>query len=58
MDHIQLGFFAGSFLNDPKKLLRGNCKFVRNIKIENIETIDEKEISTLIRVAVKAPANK
>ncbi len=57
-DHIQFGFFAGAGFSDPKNLLRGKGKWVRHIRVETIEDIDEAAFSTLIRKAVRAPSYK
>ena len=57
-DHVQFGFFAGALLSDPKKLLQGTGKYVRHIRVESAEEIDEKNFATMIRKAVKAPAYK
>jgi hypothetical protein len=32
-DHIQFGFYAGSNLKDPDKLLVGSGKYVRHVKV-------------------------
>jgi hypothetical protein len=48
-DHIQLGFYAGSQLNDPQKLLQGNGKFVKHVKVFSSGDIDNKAFESLIR---------
>jgi len=53
-DHLQFGFFGGAGLADPKKLLKGNGKFVRHIKVRTVEDIDAAAFSRLIRQAVKS----
>ncbi len=57
-DHIQFGFFAGASLTDPRGLLRGKGKYVRHIRVESMEDIDEAAFATLIRKAVRAPSYK
>jgi hypothetical protein len=52
-DYVQLGFFAGSTLKDPKKLLQGEGKFVRHIKVRKPSDIDERAIGALLRQAVR-----
>jgi hypothetical protein len=47
-DHIQLGFYIGSRLQDPKKLLQGDGKFVRHIKIFSKKDINEETLINLI----------
>ncbi|NRA65697.1 MAG: DUF1801 domain-containing protein [Pseudobacteriovorax sp.] len=55
-DHIQFGFFAGATFTDPKKILRGKGKFVRHIRVESSEDLDEKAFTTMIRKALRAPS--
>lgn len=54
-DHVQLGFFAGAMLDDPEKLLHGNAKYVRHIRIETEADLDEPEIERMIVRAIEAP---
>ena len=51
-DHVQFGFFGGSALKDPKRLLNGEGKFVRHIKVGKRSDIDERAFGTLLRQAV------
>ena len=32
-DHVQFGFYAGSTLKDPQRLLAGKGKYVRHVKV-------------------------
>ena len=41
-DHVQFGFFGGSALRDPTRLLNGEGKFVRHIKVRKRSDIDER----------------
>jgi len=50
-DHVQLGFYNGSSLNDPDKLLSGNGKYVRFVKVCSLEDIDPKSYGELIKQA-------
>src|SRR5262245_60204361 len=52
-DHVQFGFFAGSSLNDPRRLLNGEGKFVRHIKVRTRSDIDERAFGALLRQAVR-----
>jgi len=54
-DHLQFGFFAGAQLADPSGVLRGSAKYVRHVRIESADDIDEAALETLIREAVAAP---
>ena len=51
-DHIQLGFYVGSKLRDPKKILQGNGKFVRHVKIFSEKDIDERAFKNLIKQVI------
>lgn len=48
-DHVQLGFYNGSALSDPGKLLAGNGKYVRHIKVRTPKDIDAPAFAKLIR---------
>ena len=52
-DHVQFGFFAGSALKDPDRLLQGQGKFVRHIKLVKRSDIDEKSFAALLRQAAR-----
>ena len=52
-DHVQFGFFNGSALKDPKRLLNGSGKFVRHIKVAKGSDIDEKPYAALLRQAIR-----
>ena len=47
-DYIQLGFYIGSQLKDPKNLLQGKGKYVRHIKIHSNKNIDKEAFKELI----------
>jgi hypothetical protein len=53
-DHLQFGFFGGSGLTDPKKLLQGSGKYIKHVKVFGLSDIDESALKKLIRQAVKA----
>lgn len=52
-DGVQLGFFAGSMISDPKEYLEGKGKFVRFITVKSKDEIDAKYFATLIKRASK-----
>lgn len=52
-DHLQFGFFIGSQLKDPKKLLQGNGKYVRSVKIYSAKDINSTYFTKLVKEAVK-----
>jgi hypothetical protein len=50
-DYVQFGFFGGSTLKDPSRLLEGQGKFVRHIKVRKPTDIDESAFEALLRQA-------
>ena len=53
-DYVQLGFFMGSALKDPKGLLEGSGRYVRHIKVRKPADIDARAFAALLRQAIKA----
>ena len=53
-DHVKLNFFKGASLNDPGGLFNAglDAKATRAIDIPKGETIDEKALKHLVRIAV------
>ena len=49
--HINLGFFFGGFLHDPKGLLLGGGKRMRHIKIGYMQACDDPAIKSLLEQA-------
>ncbi len=56
-DYINLGFFRGARLSDPKNLLEGMGKGIRHQKIWNKEDIGAKQIQSWIKEAIKPNKN-
>ena len=52
-DHTQFGFFRGSALKDPKRLLSGEGKFVRHIKLRKPADLDPRAFAALLRQAAR-----
>ena len=52
-DHVQFGFFGGARLEDPKKLLRGEGKFVRHVRLLKSSDIDESAFRALLKQATR-----
>lgn len=52
-DYVQLGFFRGASLNDPKQLLRGKGQYVRHIPVRERSDIDEKAFAALLKQAAR-----
>ena len=53
-DYVQFGFFMGSALKDPKKLLAGAGQYVRHIKVHKPSDIDARAFAALLRQAMRA----
>lgn len=49
--HVNVGFFQGASLPDPARLLQGNGKFMRHVKLRPGEALDEEALTRLIEVA-------
>ena len=54
-DHVQLGFFAGATLKYPERLLRGNGKHVRHVKVFTTRGLPREALVALVK-QVLAPA--
>jgi hypothetical protein len=52
-DHVQLGFYRGSSLTDPKRLLTGNGQYVRAVRVRTAGDIDKTAFARLIRQVSK-----
>jgi hypothetical protein len=50
-NHVNLGFFHGINLQDPKKRLEGTGKAMRHIKTRNAEDIEATVITKLVQQA-------
>lgn len=51
-DSVNLGFFHGAHLSDPKKLLQGTGKLLRHIKFKSKERMDPTAIEQLLKAAL------
>jgi len=49
--HVNVGFFQGAALPDPARLLQGNGKFMRHVKLRPETATDEKALRALIEAA-------
>jgi hypothetical protein len=49
--HANVGFFLGSQLRDPKRLLQGTGKRMRHVKVKPDEELDSAALSALIDAA-------
>ncbi len=51
-DHVQLGFYAGSSLDDPLGLLAGKGKYVRHVKVSGEEDVRSDALTHLLRQVI------
>ncbi len=51
-DHVNLGFYRGAELHDPRKLLEGTGKALRHVKVRSLEQARSRPLRDLIREAV------
>ena len=49
--HVNVGFFHGAALPDPSRLLQGEGKFMRHVKLRPETATDSKALSMLIEAA-------
>jgi hypothetical protein len=52
-DYVQFGFFRGSGLKDPQRILEGKGQYVRHIKVRKASDIDEGAFRVLLRQAAR-----
>lgn len=51
--YVQLGFFHGASLKDPKGLLEGKGEYVRHTKVHAPAEIDERAFAALLKQAAR-----
>jgi hypothetical protein len=56
--HVTFGFWRGTEIADPKKLLEGSGDRMAHVKFESIEAIDERSLSAMIKEAVRLNREK
>lgn len=49
--HVNVGFFLGASLPDPARLLQGDGKYMRHVKLKPGTAVDVAALETLITVA-------
>jgi hypothetical protein len=52
-DYVQFGFFRGSGLKDPQRILEGKGRYVRHIKVRKGSDINEDAFRVLLRQAAR-----
>lgn len=50
--HVSFEFGNGYTMNDPEKLLEGNGKFRRHLKIKSLSDLKEKKVEFFVKQAV------
>ena len=53
-DHVQFGFYAGSTLEDPHRLLAGKGKYVRHVKVFTTQGIARESLVALVEQVRRA----
>jgi hypothetical protein len=51
--YVQLGFFRGASLADPRGLLEGKGEYVRHVKVRKVADIDAAAFGALLRQAAR-----
>lgn len=51
-NHVSFEFVKGFLMNDPKKLLEGNGKYRRHLKIKTITDVKNKEVEFYVKQAI------
>ena len=51
--HVNIGFWRGTEMDDPKKVLQGDGERMRHIKITTVEEIPADALRELVKQAVK-----
>jgi len=49
--HVNIGFFRGAEIADPKSLLEGTGRFMRHLKLRTGEDVDVNALKELIQTA-------
>ena len=51
--HVNVGFFCGTELKDPARLLEGTGKYLRHVKVRSGSEIDAAALDALIAAAYR-----
>lgn len=51
-DHVNLGFYYGAELSDPKGLLEGTGKSLRHVKVREISQVDLPSLRQLVQLSL------
>lgn len=50
-DHVNVGFFNGAVIADPKQMLEGSGRFMRHVKLRAGVDVDAAALTELITMA-------
>jgi len=50
-DHVNVGFFRGAEIADPRRLLEGTGKFMRHVKLRPEHEVDATALRRLVETA-------
>ena len=56
--HVNVGFFHGATLPDPERLLEGNGKDMRHVKLKPGRPVDEPSLEALVNAAYQDVAER
>jgi hypothetical protein len=56
--HVDIGFWRGTEMDDPKKVLTGDGERMRHIKITSVDDIPADALRELVKQAVKLNTDK
>lgn len=51
--HVNVGFFLGTSLPDPAGLLQGQGRFMRHVKLQGANHVDEHALRELVHAAYR-----
>jgi hypothetical protein len=51
--HVNLGFYHGAALKDPNRLLEGEGKNLRHVKIHSVSEVSKKELGDLLKASLE-----
>jgi hypothetical protein len=51
--HVNVGFFRGAEIADPRHLLEGTGKYMRHVKLRPDSTVDAQALTVLIQAAYR-----
>jgi len=51
--HVNVGFFTGAYIADPKALLEGTGKRMRHVKLRPGQAVDSQALNALIKQAYR-----